>query len=79
MIPPEMIRKELRKRPFRPFRLHLSDGTEYLVNHPDNCLVGRGFLVIPEYTPGDEFPTGREHAVGVIGERFDDQIAAYTV
>jgi hypothetical protein len=31
----------LRKQPFEPFRLCLSDGTTYDIRHPDQCSVGR--------------------------------------
>jgi len=57
VIPPQLIRRELQRRPFKPFRLHMSDGTSYMVKHQDNCILGRSFLVIPIYSPGQEFPT----------------------
>ena len=33
--------KVLRKQPFEPFRLCLSDGTTFDIRHPDQCSVGR--------------------------------------
>jgi hypothetical protein len=31
----------IRKRPFRPLRLHLTDGSRYEIRHPDNIMVLR--------------------------------------
>ncbi len=39
---PAELQSELRKKPFVPFRMHLSDGTVYEIHHPD--------LVMPEIT-----------------------------
>jgi hypothetical protein len=36
----------LRKRPFEPFRIHLSDGTVYDVRHPELVMVGLGSAII---------------------------------
>jgi hypothetical protein len=36
----EAIREAKRAQPFRPFSLHMVDGTDYVVEHPD-------FIVIP--------------------------------
>ncbi|MGH7169022.1 MAG: hypothetical protein ACRELF_18935, partial [Gemmataceae bacterium] len=40
------ILQALRKRPFEPFRLQISDGSTYDVRHPEVILVGLGSLVI---------------------------------
>jgi hypothetical protein len=45
-MPPEDLRKKLQTRPFRPFRIHLSDGAEYDVMHPELLLLGRRSLVL---------------------------------
>lgn len=45
-MPPLDILQALRKRPFEPFRLLISDGTSYDVRHPEVALVGIGSLVI---------------------------------
>lgn len=45
-MPPLDILQALRKRPFEPFRLLISDGTSYDVRHPEVVLVGIGSLVI---------------------------------
>jgi hypothetical protein len=38
MDPQEVI-DLLRRQPFEPFRIHLTDGTVYEVRHPDQCIV----------------------------------------
>ena len=43
---PEDIRERLRKRPFQPIRLFLSDGAQYDVYHPDVIVVGRSEIVL---------------------------------
>ena len=45
-MPPLDLLQALRKRPFEPFRLMISDGTSYDVRHPEVVLVGLGSLVI---------------------------------
>lgn len=34
------LRNLLRAQPFRPLRIHLSDGTVFEVRHPDMVIVG---------------------------------------
>lgn len=53
---PEDLLALLRERPFRPFRLHLSDGSQYEVQHPEMALVGRSVVVVG--VPGPEGPEG---------------------
>jgi hypothetical protein len=36
----------LRKRPFEPFRIEVSDGSAYEVRHPELVMVGLGALII---------------------------------
>jgi hypothetical protein len=40
------LHQHLGQRPFRPFRLHLTDGTVFDVPHPDLAVVGRATLTI---------------------------------
>lgn len=42
----ELVRKHLKKSPFQPFRVHLTDGSAYDVPHPDFMLVSRREIVI---------------------------------
>jgi hypothetical protein len=43
---PADILDTLRKRPFEPFRIEVSDGTAYEVRHPEIVLVGIGSVII---------------------------------
>ena len=45
-MPPEDITKRLRARPFEPFRVCLTDGTSYVVPHPELLMVGRRSAVL---------------------------------
>jgi hypothetical protein len=40
------IREFLKKQPFQPLRLTLTDGTAYEVRHPDLLMVGRSTVVV---------------------------------
>ena len=51
MIRPEDVREHLKKQPFEPFRLCLSDGTCYEVAHPDLCLLSRTTLYVGVANP----------------------------
>ena len=42
----EDLQRKLHERPFRPFRMHLSDGAAYDVTHPELLLLGRRSLVL---------------------------------
>jgi hypothetical protein len=41
----EQIRDRL-KRGFKPFILHLSDGRQFKIAHPEFILVGRGVVAV---------------------------------
>ncbi|HEY7424389.1 MAG TPA: hypothetical protein VH682_09195 [Gemmataceae bacterium] len=45
-MPPADLLQALRKRPFEPFRIQVSDGSVYDVPHPELVLVGLGSAVI---------------------------------
>ncbi len=55
-MPPEEILQALRKRPFEPFRIHLSDGTVYEVRHPELVMVGRRSAIIGLTAPNQAQP-----------------------
>ena len=38
---PDDVLEYLRRQPFQPFRLHLTDGTTYEIRHPEMMKVGR--------------------------------------
>lgn len=45
MAPGEML-AAVQKRPFQPFRLHLSNGSSYDVRHPEMVIVGQRTSVL---------------------------------
>lgn len=47
------IRTHLRKQPFRPIRVFVSDGSSYDVRHPELMLVTKTEVVIA-LDPGDD-------------------------
>jgi hypothetical protein len=54
MLPDDII-NFLHRRPFEPFRIHLTDGTTYEVRHPEFVLVGRAtthvYFPVPDMPP----------------------------
>jgi hypothetical protein len=50
----------LRARPFKPFRLYVTDGRTYDVRHPDQALVLRSRVILP-LPAGSAVPEGSEH------------------
>ncbi len=53
---PEDIREFLRSRPFHPFRITLTDGRTYSVQHPELAMVGRATVAIGLPRPNDPEP-----------------------
>ena len=47
MIGPLDLLNRLEDRPFKPFRIHLSDGTALDVPDPGMVIVGRNIAVVP--------------------------------
>jgi hypothetical protein len=43
---PEELLTHLRRRPFEPIRIHLTDGRSFKVRHPEMVLPGRRSAVI---------------------------------
>ena len=43
---PEEITTALRRRPFVPFRMTLTEGSTYEIRHPELCMVGRRSTVV---------------------------------
>jgi hypothetical protein len=46
VVQSEDLEKKLRNRPFRPFRLYLTDGSAYDVRHPELMMLGRRMAVV---------------------------------
>jgi hypothetical protein len=53
---PEDLLVQLRKRPFQPFRLTLTDGRSYEILHPELAMVGRSTVIIGLARPGEPEP-----------------------
>jgi hypothetical protein len=61
-MPLEQLLEWVRRRPFVPFRVHMSDGGSYEVRHPDLIMPGARSVIIG--IPGIALPEGvYEHTV----------------
>jgi hypothetical protein len=52
-VAPEELRAALRRQPFVPFRLTLTEGSSYEVRHPEMCMPGRRSVILGFPAPGD--------------------------
>lgn len=50
---PEELTAALRRRPFVPFRITLTEGSAYEVRHPELCVVGRRSAFVGFPAPND--------------------------
>lgn len=46
MMRPEELTALLRRRPFLPLRVHMTDGHTYEIRHPEAMLVSRSHAVV---------------------------------
>ena len=53
---PEDILELVRARPFRPFRIRMSDGQQFEVRHPELAMVGRSQVIVG--IPAERGPEG---------------------
>lgn len=53
---PEDILTLLRRQPFEPFRLYLSDGASFEVRHPELAMVGRSTVLVGIPAPDSAEP-----------------------
>ncbi len=53
MRPADLLNR-LADRPFRPFRIHLSDGAKLDVTEPNMVIVGKSSAVLPSAFDRDE-------------------------
>lgn len=53
---PDDIVRELKRQPFQPFRVCLSDGTVHEVRHPELAVVGRSSMFIGRPAAGEPQP-----------------------
>jgi len=67
MIRPEDVRELLRRQPFQPIRMHMSNGQYYDVPHPELAVVTRGTIVVATPSPGGADAIGEGfHLVSVL-------------
>jgi hypothetical protein len=52
---PKVLVKRLRKRPFTPFRMIVSEGAAYDVRHPEQVIVMRDSVVIGIPAEAEDF------------------------
>ena len=50
------IRDRLKSLPFKPFRMHISDGSHYDIRHPDFLFVTKSLLTIGLESDDAELP-----------------------
>lgn len=43
---PEELNSALKRRPFLPFRIHITDGVHYDIRNPEMVMIGRTILFI---------------------------------
>lgn len=65
-MPPEELLALVRRRPFVPFRIHLTDGTVYEVRHPELVMPGRRAAIIGFPADPDEPLYQRHETVALI-------------
>ena len=53
---PDDLLELLRQQPFEPFRLYMSDGSNYEIWHPDLAIVQRSKITVG--VPGSDGPNG---------------------
>ncbi len=53
---PDDLLQELHKRPFQPFRIYLTDGSNYEIRHPELVAVGRSRMFIGRPAPEETRP-----------------------
>ena len=54
---PDDIHSWLRRDPFQPFRLHISNGRSFDVTQPGMVWVGRNWLMVGDLDPDFPVPT----------------------
>jgi hypothetical protein len=60
---PEDLRQVMRRRPFRPFRLHLLETTNFDIRHPEQLVVGHSTATIASPTPNTAIPIGEYEVI----------------
>jgi hypothetical protein len=57
----ETLWARMRRQPFKPFRIHTSDGRHYDVFHPEMIYISKSSVVVAIYDrsekPGEDLPS----------------------
>jgi hypothetical protein len=53
---PEEVKSWLKREPFIPFRMVLSNGRTFEVQHPEMVMLGRTWVVVGDLVLVDDFP-----------------------
>jgi len=53
---PHELSEAIKKEPFTPIRLHMSNGRTHDVRHPDDAIIGDEVLALGVYEQGGEWP-----------------------
>ncbi len=53
---PHELHDAIKKQPFTPVRLHMSNGRTHDVRHPDDAIIGDEVVALGVYEQGTEFP-----------------------
>ena len=62
-MPLEELRRTLRLRPFRPFRLFVTEGGPYDVRHPELCVPGSRSVFVGIPAPSQTEPIYDDFAI----------------
>jgi hypothetical protein len=57
----DTLREWLKRRPFQPFRVHLTDGRTFVIRQPRINLLAQTFIKIGIPEPGDPDPWSCDH------------------
>jgi hypothetical protein len=67
MLRPNDVRDWLDRKPFRPFRIHLTNGTTFDVRHPEQSVVTRNAMnVAVPFPPGVAAGVQKEVTVALL-------------
>jgi hypothetical protein len=56
---PAELYQALKRQPFTPLRLHMSNGRTHEVRHPDAAIIGDEVVALGVYEEGAEWPSIR--------------------
>jgi len=57
-VTPNDLRRRVKQRPFKPFRMVVSEGATYDITHPEQIIIARDSVGIGLPSESDEFYEG---------------------